>query len=129
MVKSLGNGRPEGPAISVMPLFFANSMGVREGVSVVWPEDGALVSPVTMLVKAEKQEELRDLITFLSGTEVADICAGASFPTPHPGVDNKLPQEATFKWIGWEYVKNHDLKALIHSTNSTFLRAFQGISP
>ncbi len=129
MVKSAGNGRPEGPAVCVMPLFFANSMGTREGVSVIWPEDGALVSPVTMLVKSDKQEELRDLLDFLCGTEVAGICAGASFPTTHPQVDNKLPKQATFKWIGWEYVKNHDLKELISATNSAFVQAFQGISP
>ena len=129
MVKAMGNGRQEGPAICAMPLFFANSMGIREQVSVVWPEDGALVSPVTMLVKAEKQEELRELIDFLSGAEVAGICAGASFPALHPRVDNRLPEEATFKWIGWEYVKNHDLKELISATNAAFLRSFQEISP
>jgi ABC-type Fe3+ transport system substrate-binding protein len=129
MVKSMGNGRQEGPAISVMPLFFANSRGTREQVSVIWPEDGALVSPVTMLVKADKQEELRELIDFLSGPEVARICAGASFPALHPLVDNRLPDGATFNWIGWEYVKSHDLKELIHSTNSAFVRAFRGTSP
>ncbi len=129
MVKSAGNGRQEGPAVCVMPLFFANSMGQREGVSVVWPEDGALVSPVTMLVKTEKQEELRDLIEFLTGAEVAGICAGASFPALHPQVENQLPEGATFKWIGWEYVRNNDLKELTQTANAAFLRAFQGISP
>ncbi len=128
MVKGMGNGRQEGPAICAMPLFFASSMVKREGVGVIWPKDGALVSPVTMLVKADKQEELRDLIDFLSGPEVAAICAGASFPALHPQVDNRLPEEATFKWIGWDYVKSHNLKELIHYTNTTFVQAFQGLS-
>jgi ABC-type Fe3+ transport system substrate-binding protein len=129
MVKAAGSGRVNTPAISVMPLFFANTISKRDHVSIVWPGDGALVSPVTMLVKADKHEELRDLIAFLSGPEVAGICSGAAFPALHPEVDNRLPDNATFKWIGWEYVKNHDLKTLIASTNAAFVRAFRGNSP
>ena len=126
MVKAAGSGREDTPAISAMPLFFANNIKKLENVSIVWPADGALVSPVTMLVKAEKREELRYLTDFLTGPEVAGICAGAAFPAVHPEVDNLLPDNATFKWIGWDYVKNHDLKALIAATNASFLRAFNG---
>lgn len=126
MVKAAGTGRDDTPAVSAMPLFFANNIRNREHVTIVWPEDGALVSPVTMLVKAEKQEELGDVVAFLTGPEVARICAGAFFPAVHPAVDNRLPANATFKWIGWDYVKAHDLKTLIAETNATFLRAFHG---
>jgi len=126
MVKAAGSGRQDTPAISAMPLFFANNIKNRDNVSIIWPTDGALVSPVTMLVKADKREELRYLIDFLAGPEVAGICAGAAFPAVHPEVDNRLPDNATFKWIGWDYVKNHDLKALIAETNAAFVRAFHG---
>ncbi len=126
MVKAAGSGREDTPAISVMPLFFANNIKSRENISIIWPTDGALVSPVTMLVKADKREDLRYLTDFLTGAEVAGICAGAAFPAMHPEVDNKLPETATFKWIGWDYIKNNDLKALIADTNAAFLRAFHG---
>jgi len=126
MVKSAGSGRENTPAISIMPLFFANNIKNGENVSIVWPTDGALVSPVTMLIKADKREELRSLIDFLNGAEVAAICAGAAFPALHPEVDNRLPENATFKWIGWDYVNNNDLKALIADTNTSFLQAFRG---
>lgn len=129
MVKSAGSGREDTPAISVMPLFFANNIKNKENVNVVWPVDGALVSPVTMLVKADKRQELRFLIDFLNGPEVAAICSGAAFPAVNPDVDNRLPDNATFKWIGWDYVKNNDLKALIADTNAAFLRAFHGEAP
>lgn len=125
MVKAAGSGREDTPAISVMPLFFANTISRRDQVSIVWPGDGALVSPVTMLVKADKREELRELIAFLNGPEVAGICAGAAFPALHPEVDNRLPDNATFKWIGWDYVKQHDLKALISTTNTAFGQVFR----
>lgn len=126
MVKAAGSGREGRPAISVMPLFFANTINKRDDVSIVWPMDGALVSPVTMLVKADKREELHLLTDFLAGPEVAGICAGAAFPALHPEVDNRLPDRATFKWIGWDYVKNNDLKTLIAATNDAFLRTFHG---
>ena len=129
MVKAAGSGREDTPAISVMPLFFANTIKNRDNVSIIWPTDGALVSPVTMLIKADKRQELLFLIDFLNGSEVAAICAGAAFPAVHPDVDNQLPDNATFKWIGWDYVKNNDLKALISDTNTAFLRAFHGESP
>ena len=126
MVKAAGSGREDTPAISIMPLFFANTISRRDQVSIIWPGDGALVSPVTMLVKADKREELKELIAFLNGAEVAGICAGAAFPAMHPEVDNRLPDNATFKWIGWDYVKNHDLKELIAATNTAFGQAFHG---
>lgn len=129
MVKSAGSGREDTPAISVMPLFFANTIKSSESVSIIWPDDGALVSPVTMLVKADKHDELRHVIDFLAGPDVARICAGAAFPAVHPAVDNRLPDNAAFKWIGWEYVKNHDLKALVADTNTAFLRAYHGEAP
>lgn len=124
MVKAAGSGKEDTPAISVMPLFFANTIKNRENVTIIWPTDGALVSPVTMLIKADKREELKYLIDFLGGPEVAAICAGAAFPAVHPEVDNHLPENATFKWIGWDYVKNRDLKSLIGITNCIFQQAF-----
>ena len=76
-----------------------------------------------------KREELSDLIAFLVGPEVAGICAGAAFPALHPGVDNRLPQQAGFKWIGWEYLKNNDLKGLIATCNEVFRQAYRGGAP
>jgi ABC-type Fe3+ transport system substrate-binding protein len=125
MVKSVLQGGEDAPAVSVMPLFFANNIRSREQIDIVWPEDGALVSPVTMLVKQEKRQDLADLVDFLAGPEVARICAGAFFPTLHPEVDNRLPEKAGFTWIGWDFVKDHDLKEMIERTNATFAAAFR----
>jgi ABC-type Fe3+ transport system substrate-binding protein len=126
MVKAAHSGSADAPAISVMPYFFARHLRNREGISIIWPRDGALVSPVTMLVKTGKHAELQPLIDFLSGTQVAMICAEAGFPTLHPGVDNRFPDDAAFKWIGWEYVRKNDIKAMLTEINATFHRAFKG---
>jgi ABC-type Fe3+ transport system substrate-binding protein len=126
MVKSAGNVREDGPAISAMPLFFAKTIKNRDAVTIVWPDDGALVSPVTILVKASKRDELADVVEFLNGPEVARICADAFFPTLHPEVDNRLPRNASFKWIGWDYIMGHDIRKLIAETNRIFGRGFEG---
>lgn len=120
MVKAALSSSPEAPAISVMPLFFAKNLQGKARYRVVWPEDGALISPVTMLVKQAKREELSDLLEFLAGPQVASIFSGAFFPSVHPEVDNQLPEQACFKWIGWEYIINNDIKKLIATINLAF---------
>jgi len=35
-------------------------------------------------------------------------------------VDNHLPEDATFKWIGWDYIINNDIKKLISGINAAF---------
>ena len=129
MVKAALSGADDAPAICVMPLFFANNLKNRARLAIVWPEDGALVSPVTMLVKAQRRAPLARLVEFLAGPEVARICAGAFFPAVHPEVDNRLPEGASFKWIGWEYLKNNDLKGLIATCNEVFRQAYRGGAP
>lgn len=120
MVKAaLGSG-PDAPAISVMPLFFAQNLRGKERYSVIWPDDGALISPVTMLVKKEKRQDLGDLLAFFAGPRVAAIFSGAFFPAVHPQVDNQLPDQASFKWIGWDYIINNDIKKLIATANLAF---------
>lgn len=52
MVKSAGSGRSA--ALYVMPDFFAHKIPQGRAVNQIWPEDGALASPVTLLVKKEK---------------------------------------------------------------------------
>ncbi|RNC69188.1 MAG: ABC transporter substrate-binding protein [Desulfuromonadales bacterium] len=126
MVKAAGSGRPDAPAVSAMPLFFANAIRNREDVEIVWPTDGALVSPVTMLVKTGRREELGDVVRFLAGPEVARICAGAFFPAVHPDADNGIPDDATFCWIGWDFVKEHDIEELLAGIDGEFRRAFRG---
>ena len=120
MVKAALGSSPDAPAISVMPLFFAQNLVGREQYSIIWPEDGALISPVTMLVKTEKRAALDDLLAFWAGPRVAAIFSGAFFPAVHPEVDNRLPESATFKWIGWDYIINNDIKKLISDVNTAF---------
>ncbi|HEX9061291.1 MAG TPA: ABC transporter substrate-binding protein, partial [Clostridia bacterium] len=125
MAKTAGSGSEESPAVSVMPYFFTRTIKYKQNVEVVWLEDGAIVSPVTMLVKADKAEELKDVTRFFTGTYAGKISASASFPVLHPDVDNKIPENVSLNWLGWDFIKQNDIERLIRELTSEFLVTFK----
>lgn len=127
MVKAALGSSADAPAISVMPLFFAQNLQGRDDIRVIWPSDGALVSPVTMLVKTDKRDELHDLLSFLTSRQVSAIFADAFFPAVHPEVDNHLPENARFKWVGWDYITCRDIKQLLATANTAFRSGREGL--
>ena len=46
----------------------------------VWPEDGAIISPVFMLTKREKVDKMQDLIDFFSSKAVGEILSQRILP-------------------------------------------------
>ena len=112
IVKSLSApARPDkpGPAVGVIPHFFAQRIAPRPSLEIVWPEDGAIVSPVFLLVKQGKLDALRPVAEFIAGPETGAAFAAAQFPSLHPAVDNGLPPGQAYKWVGWEYVWSRDV--------------------
>lgn len=126
MVKCAGSNRGDGTAISIMPLFFAQTIKNKDQVSIIWPKEGAIVSPVSMLVKTAKVKQLQEIIQFFTGPLVGQICADACFPSIHPTVDNKLPPGAKLKWLGWDYLQAQDLESLMRELTKNFLATYQG---
>jgi ABC-type Fe3+ transport system substrate-binding protein len=96
-------------AIYVMSWFFIQSCPRPEMAIMIWPEDGAIVNPLYMLVKKEKINELAPVIKYTLGLELGRQIAESCFPVINPQVDNMLPEGASFKWIGWDYIKSHNL--------------------
>ena len=121
MVKSAGSGRSA--ALYVIPDFFAHKIPDGKNVQRIWPEDGALASPVTLLVKKERAAALKPITDYLTGQELARVFVDALFPCPHPGVENRIPEDATLKWIGWDYIRANDLEAANAAIDKVFLPA------
>ncbi|MEQ8155809.1 MAG: ABC transporter substrate-binding protein [Clostridiaceae bacterium] len=126
MVKMAGSGRDDAPAVSVMPYFFAHMLENKKGVTIVWPEDGAIVSPVTMLVKKSAEERLKKIIEFFAGSKLGDICAGAFFPASNSEAKRIIPDTASLNWIGWDYIKERDIGTLIKEINGVFMESYRG---
>jgi len=122
--KTAGSSNPGGAAVYVLPWIFARSCPRTEMVSVVWPEDGALVNPVYLLVKKDKIKEVSPVIDYTLGVELGRQSAQSCFPVINPQVDNGLPQGASFKWLGWDYIKTYDTVELKELTQTIFFSAW-----
>lgn len=124
MVKELLSNHPDVPPIHIMPRFFAETLRNRNQIEVIWPEDGAMAYPISLLVKAEKMSEMKQLVDYLTGADFARICDQAFFPAVY-SEESHLPSTAKFKWTGWDYIKSSNIEVLIDELNTKFILAQQ----
>ncbi len=109
------------PAVTIMPYFFTKTVRDGGAMQAVWPEDGAVISPIFMLAKAARQEELQPAADFFGSSNIGEILARQGlFPSLHPDVDNILPEKSPVMWLGWDYIKNHDLSEEITKAEALF---------
>lgn len=118
MIKHIDTGSPG--AIYVMPEFFAHRARRKDRIRIIWPEDGALASPVTLQVKSSKIEELRPILEYLTGKELGQVLVGARFPVPHADITGDV-QEKPLLWPGWDYLRRDDLLELNQKIDQIFL--------
>lgn len=126
MVRSHRKKNVAKPVVTIMPYFFTKM--VREGgpMIAVWPEDGAIISPIFMLTKRDKIDKLQPVIDFFASKEIGETLAHKGlFPSIHPEVDNRLKEGDKFMWIGWDYIYNNDIGKLIGTCESLFNSAIQ----
>jgi len=109
------------PIVTIMPYFFTKM--VKEGgtMKAVWPEDGAIISPIFMLTKSDSKSQLQPVIDFLASKEVGETLAHSGlFPSIHPDVDNRIDEKNKFMWLGWDYIYSHDISASIKHCEELF---------
>ena len=77
----------KGPMVSVIPYFFSKMAQFNPDAEIVWPADGAIVSPIFMLVKDAACPETRKIANFFTSKEVGEILSHRGlFPSCHcPG--------------------------------------------
>ena len=115
------------PIVTIMPYFFTKMVKEGSTMQAVWPEDGAIVSPIFMLSKKDKIEKLQPVIDFFASKEVGEILAHSGlFPSVHPDVDNRIPKENKFMWLGWDYIYSRDISKLIKHCEKIFEDAIVG---
>lgn len=123
MSKIAGTSNSEGAAIYVMPLFFAKFCPKQENVSIIWPEDGTPVCPVCTIAKESKLKETDVLVKFLTSAEFGAKCTNNYFPAPNSDVNNNLPPNSKFKWLGWNYIRANNIEELTLSASEKFIKA------
>ncbi len=119
MVKS-DKLRVEKPVVTIMPYFFTKMTGQGGPLVAQWPEDGAIISPIFMLTKRSKEEELKKISEFFSSEKVAKILSHQGlFPSVNPNIDNHL-EGKKFIWLGWDYIYSNDIGKLIDTCENLF---------
>jgi ABC-type Fe3+ transport system substrate-binding protein len=109
------------PIVTVMPYFFTRTVKKGGPMIAVWPEDGAIISPIFMLSKKEKKEELKPIVEYFSSKPVGEILAhNGKFPSINAEVDNRVPQKNKYMWIGWDFLKENDITELINKCEAIF---------
>jgi len=120
MVKS-NRDKGERPIVTIMPYFFTKMTKRGGPMKAIWPEDGAIISPIFLLSKKKKQESLKPLVDFFASKDVGEILShNGKFPSVNPNVNNMIPKEQKYMWIGWEYIKENDIGSLIKVCESLF---------
>lgn len=121
MVKNAQRVAEEKPLVTIMPYFFTRMAAMVKSLEIVWPEDGAIISPIFMLTKVAKQDKLQPIADFLYSKEVGEILTNKGlFPSLNPDVQNQLPERHPWKWVGWDYLYSHDVAAQIRYTVALF---------
>lgn len=110
MVKLAGSGREEAATIYVMPYFFAVKIRQPQ-VELVWPSDGAILSPVFMLIKNEVVSKHQALLDFLFSKETAELLVSHLAPTLHPEVSHEA-FPGSVSWLGWDFLQQNDIGEL-----------------
>ncbi len=125
MVKS--HMKRERPAITIMPYFF--TWMVREGspMELVWPKDGAIISPIFMLSKKETKDKTKSIVDFFASKVSGEILSHkGKMPSVHPQVDNEIPKENKYMWLGWDFIKENDISDLIKKCENIFNETLKG---
>lgn len=124
MIKNAQRVAEEKPPVTIIPYFFSRMAGMVKSLEVVWPEDGAILSPIFMLAKAGKKDKLQPIADFLYSKEVGEILTQRGlFPSINPDVENVLPEQHPWQWVGWDYIYSHDVAAQIKYTVALFEEA------
>lgn len=112
------------PVVTIMPYFFTK-MTKRGGPMVaVWPADGAIISPIFLLSKASKKDELKPFVDLFASKEVGEILShNGRFPSTNPEVDNMIAKDQKYMWLGWDYIKENDIGKLIIECERIFNQA------
>ena len=114
----------DAPPIAVMPAFFANAAPRQGDVEIIWPDDGALVSPLFVMVKATAQKAVTPLLDLFLGREAAAICAGAALPPTLPATGGGMPAGKRLRFIDWDVLESRDLGPLIAESGAAFATAY-----
>ncbi len=127
MVKEGGRKKKGEPAVTIMPYFFTRMAKRFPHMEFVWPEDGAIISPIFMLIKESSLPELQPVVDFFASKKVGAILSEQGlFPSVRDDIDNNLPADSKFMWPGWDFLRENNPGELIDELTLKFNQSAKG---
>lgn len=120
MVKKIGSGFKDSPTISIVPYFYAKLMKNNKNAKMVWPKEGAIVSPVTMLVRSDASEKLERVQNYFTSDFVRQVCKNAFLPHPRDYYSYLKENNYQLNWIGWDFIERNEVNKLLIELNRYF---------
>lgn len=115
------------PAVTILPWFFTRMVFEPSSLKVIWPEDGSILSPIFLAAKQEKAVELQEYVDHFTGIDAGRIMRERGyFPVIHPEIDNAIPEGRDFKFLGWDFIYEHDISEVIADCTRIFEDAAGG---
>ena len=111
MLQALSNNNSLGASMYVMPYSYAKKIDNQLDYQIIWPDDGAILMPIQMLVKKSAAEKYRNITRFWGGQEVGCFLRDNGFVSTNPRVIHPV-MGRKLNWLGWEFIRNNNLTEL-----------------
>jgi ABC-type Fe3+ transport system substrate-binding protein len=108
MLQSANTGNSIGASVYVMPYSYAKKITDKCEYQIIWPEDGAILIPIQMLVKKGSYEKHEEVINLLTGKTLGNELEKFGFVATNQNTCKQY-QENKLNWIGWDFIENRDL--------------------
>lgn len=124
MSKMAGSSNPNGAGIYLVSWFFAKTC-VKPGVEIYFPTDGCMTLPMYMLVRKDRMDAVKDITDYILGDEFARACQKAYTPFVNANIPDGMPRDAALAWLGWDYIRSHDLNQIAEQCKNTFFEEWE----
>lgn len=118
--RTAGTNKTGAAAIYIMPWIFAAGAVKGDQIFIAWPEEGILAEPILLMVKSSLKEEQKPLLDFMLSDEVSTIFSENYFLSTHKNIPSKLPEGVKIKWLGWDYVFDHEMVEIYNMLTERF---------
>lgn len=111
MLLAMNSGNKINASVYVMPYSYAKNIQNNLDYEIIWPNDGAILIPIQVLVKRGAFDKYKDVIRFLIGEELGKLLEQHGLVAANAKVKNEFPG-TKLNWIGWNFIRNCDMHAM-----------------
>lgn len=107
-----GANNEDGVAIYIIPWIFAKACPRVESTMIVWPDDGAIISPMILVSKESLDVVSKEIYHIITGKDFGNITANSYYLSASTFVNNNIPKNSKIKWLGWNFIRQNDIHLL-----------------